>query len=155
MTRVKAAGDTTNDGVAPGATYPKVCQNGSLSPNPQLAFTYRVSDRIGIGVALLAPSAVGSASWPELQNGVPAPQRYLLVSTSSIVLVPTVGFGAEIVDHLRIGASLIFGTAPSLDLVAASPATTGPNDAPSTNDIRTELQGQGHPLARASPSAPY
>src|ERR1700758_3333913 len=47
FTRVKASNDVTNDGTAAGGTYPQVCQNGSLFPDPQLAFTYRLTDRIG------------------------------------------------------------------------------------------------------------
>src|ERR1700684_2343757 len=49
FTRVKASNDTTADGVGPGGTYPNVCQNGSFFPNPQLAFAYRLTDRIGLG----------------------------------------------------------------------------------------------------------
>src|SRR5580692_12924139 len=52
FTRVKAANDTTADCVSQGGTYPQVCNNGGIFPDPQLAFTYHLSDRIGLGIAV-------------------------------------------------------------------------------------------------------
>lgn len=142
FTRVKADNDTTSDGVTPGSTYPKVCNAGSFFPNPQLAFTYHLTDRIGLGIAVLGPSAVGSVSWPEFQGTTPSPQRYLLISTNSVLLLPTVGVGWEALDRLRLGASFIFGTAPSLDFVNAAPATDSAGEVPTTSDIRNELKAK-------------
>src|SRR5580692_3474780 len=52
--RVQAANDPTSDGYSPaspgGAPYPKVCNSGSFFPDPQLAFTYRVNERVGLGI---------------------------------------------------------------------------------------------------------
>lgn len=135
FSRTKAASDTTQD----GPTYPQVCNSGQFFPNPQLAFTYRLTDRIGLGIAILGPSAVGNVSWPEFVNGQPAPQRYLLISTNSIILTPTIGIGWEAIDGLRLGASFIFGTAPSLDFVNAAPAQNASGQPPSQNDVRNEL----------------
>jgi long-chain fatty acid transport protein len=136
--RVQAAGDQTNDGF--NGQYPKVCNAGSFFPDPQLAFTYHVSDRVGIGLAILGPSAVGNATWPQFVNGNPAPQRYMLLSSTATLLTPTVGVGWEVVDGLRLGASFIFGTAPNIDFVNAAPAI---NESPANaqdNDIRNELK---------------
>src|SRR5262249_23096693 len=113
FSRVKAASDSTQD----GPTYPQVCNDGKLFPNPQLAFTYRLTDRIGLGIAILGPSAVGNVNWPEFVNGQPSPQRYLLISSNAVILTPTIGIGWEALDGLRLGASFIFGTAPSIDFV--------------------------------------
>src|SRR5271165_334479 len=91
FTRLKASNDVTNDGTAAGGTYPQVCNNGSLFPDPQLAFTYRLTDRIGLGIAILGPSAVGNVSWPDFINGgTPSPQRYMLVSSNVVLLTPTI-----------------------------------------------------------------
>lgn len=134
----------SQDGVAPGANYPQVCNNGGLFPNPQLAFTYRITDRLGVGIAILGPSAVGNVSWPEFINSsgtqVPSPQRYLLISSNAVLLTPTIGVGWEAVDNLRLGASFIFGTAPYIDFVNAAPAQNASGQLPSTNDVRNELQ---------------
>jgi long-chain fatty acid transport protein len=123
--RVQAANDPTSDGYSPanpgGAPYPQVCNAGSFFPDPQLAFTYQVSSRIGLGLALLGPSAVGAATWPQFVGSNPAPQRYLLISSNAVLLTPTIGIGWEVVDGLRLGASFIFGTAPSIDFVNAAP----------------------------------
>jgi len=127
--------------VSPGATYPQVCNKGALFPDPQLAFTYHLNDKIGLGIAVLGPSAVGQVSWPEFVNGTtPSPQRYMLISTNSLALTPTIGVGWEVLDGLRVGASFIFGTAPSVDFVNAAPGLNGDNTIPANNDIRNELK---------------
>jgi long-chain fatty acid transport protein len=161
FTRIKAANDQTppvrapnvpppnGDGTFAGGTYPQVCNNGSLFPDPQLAFTYRLTDRIGLGIAVLGPSAVGNITWPDFINGnTPAPQRYLLVSSNVVLLTPTVGVGWEPVDNLRLGAAFIAGTAPSIDFINASPAlgdaTSPPNLAPGSNDVRSELKAHDY-----------
>ncbi len=147
FTRVKASNDVTNDGTAAGGTYPQVCQNGSLFPDPQLAFTYRLTDRIGLGIAVLGPSAVGNVTWPDFINGgTPSPQRYLLVSSNVVLLTPTIGIGWEAVDNLRLGAAFIAGTAPSIDFINASPAigdATSP-PTPGNNDVRSELKAHDY-----------
>jgi long-chain fatty acid transport protein len=144
--RVQATNDPTSDGYSPanpgGSPYPKVCNAGSFFPDPQLAFTYHLTDRIGLGLAILGPSAVGAATWPQFVNGNPSPQRYMLISSNAVLLTPTIGIGWEAVDGLRLGASFIFGTAPSIDFVNAAP---GINESPvtaSNNDIRNELKAK-------------
>ena len=148
FTRLKASNDVTNDGTAAGATYPQVCNNGSLFPDPQLAFTYRLTDRIGLGIAILGPSAVGNVSWPDfINNGTPSPQRYMLVSSNVVLLTPTIGVGWEAVDNLRLGAAFIAGTAPTIDFINVSPALADANAAtqtPGNNDVRSELKAHDY-----------
>ncbi len=140
FTRVKGTNDTTADGVQPGGSYPNVCQNGSFFPNPQLAFTYRLTDRIGLGLAVLGPSAVGGVTWPDFQGKAPAANRYLLISSSVLLLTPSIGVGWEPIDGLRVGASFIAGTAPSIDFINAAPALVDGTPSPAQNDIRSELK---------------
>ena len=116
FSRIKAAGDTTADYVAPGGSYPRVCNDIGASPNPQIAGVYRINDRVGIGLAILAPSAVGDGKWPsfvgtpdESKNAQAAPQRYLLVEGHAFQLNPTIGVGAEIIDNLRLGVAFSWG----------------------------------------------
>jgi long-chain fatty acid transport protein len=144
FTRVKAANDTTTDQLPPGAgTYPQVCNNGSFFPDPQIAFTYRLTPRIGLGLAVLGPSAVGNVTWPTFVDGSqPAPQRYMLISNNTVLLTPTIGIGWEALDGLRLGASFIAGTAPTIDFVNAAPAQNSDNQNASTNDIRNELKAK-------------
>jgi long-chain fatty acid transport protein len=155
FTRIKAANDATpsatgytGDGTAAGGTYPQVCQNGSLFPDPQLAFTYRLTDTIGLGIAILGPSAVGNVTWPDfISGGTPSPQRYLLISSNVVLLTPTVGVGWEAVDNLRLGAAFIAGTAPSIDFINASPALADANPnslIPGNNDVRSELKAHDY-----------
>jgi long-chain fatty acid transport protein len=144
FTRVKAANDTTTDQLLPGAgTYPQVCNQGSFFPDPQLAFTYRLTPRIGLGIAVLGPSAVGNVTWPAFVNGSdPGPQRYMLISNNTVLLTPTIGIGWEVLDGLRLGASFIAGTAPTIDFVNAAPAQNADNQTASSNDIRNELKAK-------------
>jgi long-subunit fatty acid transport protein len=143
FTRVKANNDlTTNDGAMPGGTYPKVCNKGSAFPNPQLAFAYKINERLTVGLAILGPSAAGQGQWPEFVQGsggtIPGPQRYLLIRSNVVLLEPTVGFGWEPIDRFRVGAAFIFGTAPTIDFANASAAVNQSADA-TQNDVRAEL----------------
>lgn len=153
LTRLKASNDATpstpapnGDGTQPGKAYPQVCNNGSLFPDPQIAFTYRLTDRIGLGIAVLGPSAVGNVTWPDFINGnTPSPQRYLLVSSNVVLLTPTVGVGWEPVDNLRLGASFIAGTAPTIDFINAAPAQVSAIGlGPGQNDVRNELKAHDY-----------
>lgn len=157
FTRLKAPNDPTpaaasppgaGDGTQAGQSYPQVCNKGSLFPDPQLAFTYRLTDRIGLGIAVLGPSAVGNVTWPDFVNGTtPAPQRFLLVSSNVLLLTPTIGIGWEAVDNLRLGASFIAGTAPNIDFINAAPAQSDPStigQGPGYSDVRSELKAHDY-----------
>jgi long-subunit fatty acid transport protein len=146
FTRIKATNDTTADGVNPGAQYPQVCNSVSPSVDPQVGLTYRLTDRIGLGILpLLAPSA-GSANttWPEfIQNGAsttPSPQRYLLLKSNLLLITPTIGAGFEVVDNLRLGASLQWGIA-KFTYRNADAAQNQNALPPAANDVTAELSG--------------
>jgi long-chain fatty acid transport protein len=143
FTRVKSATDTTVDSVGANGQYPQVCNKGSFFPDPQLAFTYQLTPRIGLGIAVLGPSAVGNVSWPEFVNGnQPSPQRYMLISNNTVLLTPTIGIGWEALDGLRLGASFIAGTAPTIDFVNAAPAENSNGAQADENDLRNELKAK-------------
>src|SRR3954469_13247426 len=97
FTRVKAAGDTTNDPLAgAGGIYPKVCNDVSPTINPQLGATFRVNDRLGIGLLVIGPSSGGEKTFPDFVNDgngalQASPGRYLLLNQSGIILFPTIG----------------------------------------------------------------
>jgi long-chain fatty acid transport protein len=114
------AGDPQTDGVAPGAAYNQVCSDASPFPNPQLAFTYKINDRLGIGIAVLGPAAAGNQTWPG-----DGPQRFLLTSAKTLLLTPTIGVGWEPVDTWRIGAGFLWGIA-NLDFANSSYTANGP-----------------------------
>lgn len=138
--RVRAADDTTiNDGANPDGTYPQVCNDGGFFFDPQVAFTYHLTDRVGLGIAVLGPSAVGQVSWPEFVGNAPSPQRYMLIQSNVLYLTPTIGAGAEVIDGLRVGASFLFGTAPKINFANASMGINEGNADASQNDIRAEV----------------
>ena len=115
FSRIRAAGDTTHEGLAPspGDAFPRVCNDIAPFPDPQIAFNYRATDRIGIGFAVLGPSAAGKTDWPSFVNNAagpqPSPQRYLLLNGNLFFVTPTLGVGVEVADNFRIGASFQWG----------------------------------------------
>jgi long-chain fatty acid transport protein len=144
--RAKAMNDPTyvpDDGnVAPGGSYPRVCNSDDPFPDPQLGFTWRASDRVGVGLLVLGPSAVGNLSWPEFANGAPSPSRYLLIKAQVPYVTPTLGVGWEALDGLRLGASFQAGFAPTLDFANASvadQAIMGVGASPKANEIYSEI----------------
>ena len=50
-----------------GLTLPqdKVCSSSGAFPNPQLAAVFRLTDKVALGLALVAPHSTGNAEWPE------------------------------------------------------------------------------------------
>jgi long-subunit fatty acid transport protein len=142
FTRVLAAGDSTQELAADPNTalFPRVCNDISPFPNPQLAFNYKVNDRIGVAVAVLGPNASGSSNWPEfVNNGAPAPQRYLLLKSEGTQLNPTIAIGVEVIDGLRIGGSFQWGIA-RFKLTNASAALNTDGASSQANDVKSLLQ---------------
>lgn len=146
--RVKALNDTSNDPlVRPDGTFPGVCNSGQATINPQIGATFRLTDRLGLGLLLIGPSSAGEKVFPDFVNdasGQPAaaPQRYLLVKQAGIIVFPTVGVGYEVVDNLRIGASFSWGIARA-QLSNASYSLNADGTTP-TNDTRATLQAQDY-----------
>lgn len=157
FTRLKAANDTTfgSSDTLLDATghYPRVCNDIEPTFNPQLAMTLRVSDRLGVGVAVLGPASAGEKNYPEFiedSNGQKqaAPNRYLLTRQAGIVLFPTVGVGYEVIDNLRLGASLSWGFAKLKNAAATTALNTDAANA--SNDIRANLQVADYFIPRFS-----
>lgn len=107
------------DGKAAGPPA-AVCEKEVPFPNPQLAVNYRAMDQLAIGAGVLGPHGVGSAEWPEeltfknrfgVETTQPAPQRYMLMKSSSRILFPTLSVGYAINDQLAIGAGFTWGVA--------------------------------------------
>ncbi len=145
FTRVKATNDATKDGVLPGATYPQVCNDAKPFPNPQLAFAYRLTPRIGIGFAVLGPSASGKQNWPE---DAAAPNRYLLTKADALFFTPTLGAGFEVANGLRLGASFQWGVANvkfsnrSNALNVGNVTQPGTGQTPTANDVDATLSAK-------------
>jgi long-chain fatty acid transport protein len=148
FTRVKAANDTSQEPLADPTTgqFPQVCNQASLGPNPQLAATFKLTDRLGLGVAILGPSGVANNVWPEFvndKNGTAqaAPQRYLLLAGNALLLTPSIGIGWEPTDRLRIGASFQWGIA-TLSFANSSLAVNDNGTLARDNDVKAELSAK-------------
>lgn len=141
--RIKATNDTTADGIAPGGAYPQACNEGGTFPNPQIAMTIKVNDRVGVGLALLGPSGVANTSWPEFVDGKAAPQRYLLLKANALLLTPTVAIGVRATDWLRVGASFQWGFATA-QFSSASDALNTDGSPPEKNDVKATLLAKSY-----------
>jgi long-chain fatty acid transport protein len=102
-----------------GIYYEEVCNTNSGFPRlvPNLAFTWRAGRALGFGLAVVPPSSYGKLEWPvsvpksKGTGTMPAPQRYLSEGTEGTMLFPTLAFGVEVADGLRIGAGFVSGLA--------------------------------------------
>jgi long-chain fatty acid transport protein len=145
--RVKAAGDTTFGAsdplLGPDGRYPRTCTEGGPSVAPQVGVTWRVNDRLGIGLLFVTPSAAGARTWPDFTSdaqGTPqaSPNRYLLLRQSGVIAFPTLGVGYEVASSLRVGASVSWGFA-RLKLTSAVQAVNT-DAANAANDVRANVQ---------------
>src|SRR5690242_4605263 len=66
FTRIKAASDTTQDPLAgPGGAYPRVCNDISPTINPQIGATFKLTERLGLGMLVIGPSSGGEKTFPD------------------------------------------------------------------------------------------
>ncbi len=139
FTRVKAANDTSVEPIQrPDGSFPRVCNDVELNPNPQLAATFRLGDRVGLGFALLGPSAAGNSNWPDFVEEKASPNRYLLANRHGVAASPTLGIGVEVAPGLRLGGAFQWGFA-DLKVASGTVALNGDGGTP-TGDVRANLQ---------------
>jgi long-subunit fatty acid transport protein len=145
--RFSASGQTLNLALgdvnsAPAAAYyngqlDTVCMRPNMLPIPQIGFTFRVSERLGVGFGLMFPAATPQGEWGG-ENGVintpaglrPAPTRYMLMNSGTLGVFPTVGVGYRLTKWLRIGAAFEWGiiNVDNLNMAAASGGTSPASD---------------------------
>ena len=98
----------------------ELCAQGGAFPNPQIGANFRVTDRLAIGVALVAPHAAGGNNWPEeiaytnrfgVAGTQPAPTRYMLVSSDALIIYPTLAVAYAPREDLSFGAAFVWGVA--------------------------------------------
>ncbi len=139
FTRTKAAGDITEDGVAPGGSYPRVCDTGAPIPVGYVAFARPITERLTIGGGIVTPSGVPRTELPMFVGTSPAPQRYLLLESTTLMAIPTVSAAYEIVPStLRVGASLGWGIA-WVRTAAAAPGIIEGAVRPADNDVKVRV----------------
>lgn len=150
--RVSADGSRPSPGQDLAAPPNETCADVSPYPNPQLAASFRLHQRVALGVGVLSPHGVGAASWPASRvypdrTGLtehPSPQRYLLLSSDDLVLWPTLSLGVAATRELSFGAGFVWGVA-ALDFATMTEAISPPRDASEpddfTNDVRARVRG--------------
>jgi long-chain fatty acid transport protein len=152
------------------------CNNAPPFVNPQLAFQWRVTDKLGLGIAVLGPSAVGQLNFPLTTTNSttnsftgatsdavgPSSTRYLLVSENNLIIWPQIAAGYEVFHNFRIGASLIAGIA-SLKFTTISPgqsatqsvAKNGTLQYSGQNDVQADIAAQSFFVPGFTASAMY
>ncbi len=139
-----------------GITYGEVCNSNAGHPNliPNVAFVWRATERLGIGLTIVPPSSFGQLEWPDLvampenhSSGrtapTPAPQRYLSLYTKGTILFPTLSVGYSVTDRFHIGAGFVAGIAllEFRSMSMANVDSTNPYDQ-YTQDSRSRVQAQ-------------
>ena len=130
----------------PNAPEADTCTT-SVFPNPQLGGVIRITEGLAVGLAVVAPHAVGNVAWPESVEYVlgqnlrtqPAPNRYLLTEQQSILLFPTASISyAVIPDELSIGAGFVWGIAHA-DFTTFTESTSSSAEDDFTRDVKANL----------------
>ncbi len=148
----------------PAGDLPEVCNSGPPGPVPELIFTWRVHRKVGIGIGLLAPAAVGHTVWGEdfehptngrtyrgTVNGLPAPTRYGLIEEQLIIAFPTIGFGAQVAPWARIGASFGWG----FGIFSFENITRATRGEDFSGDVHTQLDAVDPFIPRVTASAQF
>lgn len=138
FTRLKASSDTTDDGVSPGAEYPRVCDDAGPLPVGYLAMAIPIGRRFALGAGIVTPHGLPRSSWPMFVDGRPAPQRYMLLESTALMAVPTFGAAAEILPGVRVGASVGWGVA-WVRTSAAAPGLRQDGMRPEDNDAKITI----------------
>jgi long-subunit fatty acid transport protein len=135
---------------AQNVTYPEVCNDNSGKPNviPNLAFVWRASKDLGIGLTIVPPSAYGLIEYPDrvsvpTRSPIPAPQRYQVLSTKGTILFPTLAVGYSVTDQLHVGVGFVSGIAilESVSMSMANVDSTNPHD-DFTQDTRSTVKAK-------------
>lgn len=99
--------------------YDEICNtnSGKVNAIPSLAFAWRVSERLGLGVSITPPSSFGKTEYPstapnaEGSRDIPAPQRYQSLGVQATLLWASLGAGYEVADGFRLGGAFVSGIA--------------------------------------------
>jgi long-subunit fatty acid transport protein len=135
----------------------ELCPQGGAFPNPQIGASFRITSRLAVGVALVAPHAAGGNNWPEAltytnrfgsEGTQPAPTRYMLVSSDALILYPTLAVAYAPLDNLSFGAAFVWGVATLgfsnfSEGLSAKGVATGTSDQFDLNsDVRADLKAK-------------
>ncbi|MCA9633818.1 MAG: outer membrane protein transport protein [Myxococcales bacterium] len=132
-------------------TYREVCNENAGTPNaiPHLAGNLRLSDSLGIGLAIVPPSSLGRIKFPDVapadsrftgEADFASPQRYLILEVDGLLLNPTFSVGYALSDQLRLGLGFTAGFG-KLKLSNTAMAQPGANDTQDdvTGDVKAEI----------------
>lgn len=135
--------DPSDPGNFASQPFPRVCRNGYPGPSPQLVFSAHPIPELGFAIGILAPSAVGNATWGNPDGSVdvdgmnlPSPARYNLVQQDLLLFHPSIGVGYSPAKWISIGVTLQWGVAIA-SFTNHTSVGSGLEDP--ADDIRTEV----------------
>lgn len=132
---------------------------GGLSLGPEAMVTYRPGSPIGrmfgIGLGIWAPPGILSYQFPDPKNfsgsnaSTQTPQRYNLISQSTIVLYPTLGLAFSPIKFISIGADIqyVYANTQLSEDLEGLPSQLGGNVNSVTNDVNAAINVTGQPRA--------
>jgi len=131
----------------------EVCADGPPGGVPEIALSWGVNDRLGFGIGLVAPAAVGWSSYGDPETGRqgsnPAPTRYSLIDQTNLIAYLAAGVGYRFHERFRAGFHVGAGVG-MFDFLAALRPTPGGDSVPDELDIRTHLQATDWFIPRAT-----
>lgn len=97
--------------------FPEVCNEAGFGINPSIMASFKVHERIGLALGVVAPASSGKNTWGSKSGVVegvtgeerPAPNRYMQAFTDATVFRFVFAGGFEITPWLRLGAGFLWG----------------------------------------------
>lgn len=123
-----------------------VCLDQNITPIPQLVWTTRITEDLGIGFGFIFPSVLPSGRWGG-EHGIirgdtgelrPAATRYMMLSSSNLGVFPNIGIGYRLFDALRLGFAFEWGV---LAINNKTMAVVGGGTSP-VNDLEAQTKAQ-------------
>ena len=126
--------------------YDTVCLDQRVTPIPQIAWTRRLTEDLGIGFGLIFPAATPNGRWGGKFGVIrgdtgelrPSPARYMMLDTNNLGIFPNLGIGYRIAKALRLGLSLEWGI---IAVNATTMAAALGGNVPS-NDVLAHVKAQ-------------
>jgi long-subunit fatty acid transport protein len=153
--RLANAGETFK----PAGQNVTVSNTGGLSFGPEAMVTYRpgapIARMFGFGLGIWAPPGILRYQFPDPKNfsasnaSAQTPQRYNLISQSTIVLYPTLGVAFSPVRFISIGADVqyVYGNTQLSENLQGLPSQLGGNVGSVTNDVNAQINVTSQPRA--------
>lgn len=145
-------------------SFSQVCNGQTVSPVPEVALSWRINDKLGVGFGLVAPTAPGFSQYGSVKDGragtvaapagvsplgyLPASSRYMLITANLLIVYPQFSIGYAVHPRFRIGAAF----APGISQVSFTKFTQPYAGEQLPYDIYTKIHASDWFVPRATAS---